>query len=106
MASLLRMPEISANTAEAILADWPLSENATFAAGDPIATVETEKAVVDVPAEADGVLLRTLIEPGKAVPVGTPLAVLGAPGEAVDDLDGLVEQMKQDAARAREILSR
>ena len=93
MATLLRMPEISANTVEAVLAEWPLSENTAFAAGDAIATVETEKAVVDVPAEADGVLLRTLIEPGKSVPVGTPLAVLGAPGEAVGDLDRLVEQL-------------
>ena len=93
MATLLRMPEISANTVEAVLAEWPLSENTAFAAGDPIATVETEKAVVDVPAEADGVLLRTLIEPGNSVPVGTPLAVLGEPGEAIDDLDGLVERL-------------
>jgi pyruvate dehydrogenase E2 component (dihydrolipoamide acetyltransferase) len=93
MASLLRMPEISANTVEAVLADWPLSVNSAFAAGDAIATVETEKAVVDVPAEFDGVLLRTLIEPGKSVSVGTPLAVLGSPGEAVEDLDVLVEEL-------------
>lgn len=93
MAILLRMPEISANTVEAVLAEWPLRENAAFAAGDAIATVETEKAVVDVPAESAGVLLRTLIEPGRSVPVGTPMAVLGAPGETVDDLDGLVEEL-------------
>jgi pyruvate dehydrogenase E2 component (dihydrolipoamide acetyltransferase) len=97
VASLLRMPEIAANTVEAVLSEWPLGENATFTAGDAIATVETEKAVVDVPAEADGVLLRTLVEPGKSVSVGTPLAVLGAPGEAVDDLDGLIEQLTGEA---------
>jgi pyruvate dehydrogenase E2 component (dihydrolipoamide acetyltransferase) len=91
------MPEIAANTVEAVLSEWPLGENATFAAGDAIATVETEKAVVDVPAETDGVLLRTLVEPGKSVSVGTPLAVLGAPGEAVDDLDGLVQQLTGEA---------
>ena len=48
MATLLRMPEISANTVEAVLSEWPLAENSEFAAGDAIATVETEKAVVDV----------------------------------------------------------
>jgi pyruvate dehydrogenase E2 component (dihydrolipoamide acetyltransferase) len=93
VASLLRMPEIAANTVEAVLSEWPLGENATFTAGDAIATVETEKAVVDVPAETDGVLLRTLVEPGKSVSVGAPLAVLGDPGEAVDDLDSLIEQL-------------
>lgn len=93
MAELLRMPEISANMVEAVVSDWPLAENATFAAGDPIATVETEKAVVDVPAESDGVLLRTLVEPGKSVTVGTPMAVLLAPGEHVDDVDALVARL-------------
>jgi pyruvate dehydrogenase E2 component (dihydrolipoamide acetyltransferase) len=91
------MPEISANTVEAVLAEWPLSENTAFTAGEAIATVETEKAVVDVPAESDGVLLRTLIEPGKSVSVGTPLAVLGAPGEAIDDLDTLVVELTGQA---------
>jgi pyruvate dehydrogenase E2 component (dihydrolipoamide acetyltransferase) len=97
VASLLRMPEIAANTVEAVLSEWPLRENATFTAGDAIATVETEKAVVDVPAEADGVLLRTLVEPGKSVSVGAPLAVLGEPGEAIDDLDSLIEQLTGEA---------
>ena len=109
MATLLRMPEISANTVEAVLSEWPLAENSEFAAGDAIATVETEKAVVDVPAVAAGVLLRTLIEPGKSVSVGTPMAVLGAPGETVDDIDALVEQLTGEplvtsaAAEPREV---
>jgi pyruvate dehydrogenase E2 component (dihydrolipoamide acetyltransferase) len=93
MATLLRMPEISANTVAAVLSEWPLAERTAFAAGDAIATVETEKAVVDVPAEADGVLLRTLVEPGKSVSVGAPMAVLAAPGEVVDDVDALVERL-------------
>lgn len=93
MATLLRMPEISANMVEAVLSEWSLAENAAFSAGDSIATVETEKAVVDVPAESDGVLLRILIEPGKSVSVGTPMAVLGDPGETVTDMDALVRRL-------------
>ena len=93
MASLLRMPAISANVVEAVLSEWPLAENSAFAEGDPIATVETDKAVVDVPAETDGVLLRTLVEPGKAVSVGTPMALLAAPGEVVVDVEALVKDL-------------
>jgi pyruvate dehydrogenase E2 component (dihydrolipoamide acetyltransferase) len=81
---------------EAVLSEWPLAENASFRAGDPIATVETDKAVVDVPAESDGVLLRTLVEPGKAVTVGAPMAVLVAPGERVDDVDALIARLTGD----------
>ncbi len=93
MASLLRMPAISANMTEAVLNEWPLAESAAFVAGDPIATVETDKAVVDVPAESDGVLLRMLIEPGGSVAVGTPMAVLAEPGEVIEDIDALVRTL-------------
>jgi pyruvate dehydrogenase E2 component (dihydrolipoamide acetyltransferase) len=93
MARLLRMPEIAANATEAVLSAWPLPDNARFAAGDAIATVETDKAVVDVPADAGGVLLRTLVEPGRSVSVGTAIAVLAEPDELVDDVDALVERL-------------
>jgi pyruvate dehydrogenase E2 component (dihydrolipoamide acetyltransferase) len=100
MARLLRMPEIAANMVEAVLSQWPLAENAHFAAGDVIATVETDKAVVDVPADADGVLLRTLVEPGKSVTVGAAMAVLAEPGEVIDDLDAVLARLTGDVGAA------
>ncbi len=54
MAELLRLPAVAANTEEAVLADWPVAENTPFPADLAIATVETEKAVVDVPAAGRG----------------------------------------------------
>jgi|1186.fasta_scaffold05672_3 pyruvate dehydrogenase E2 component (dihydrolipoamide acetyltransferase) len=87
MPELLRMPEIAASTTSAVLAGWPVSINTRFSAQDVIATVETDKAVVDVEAEADGILLRTLVTEGTEVDVGAPIAVLGRPDETVDDLD-------------------
>ncbi|MBU2670342.1 2-oxo acid dehydrogenase subunit E2 [Actinoplanes bogorensis] len=94
------MPEISANMIEAVLSEWPVAENVAFKAGDAIATVETDKAVVDVPADADGVLVRFLVEPGKAVSVGTPMAVLAAPGEVIADVDELVGRLVGGAPAA------
>ena len=97
MAELLRMPEIAANTTEAVLSSWPLAENAAFSRDDVIATVETAKAVVDVAAEADGVLLRMLVQPGAEVEVGAPIALIGAPGEQVADLDAALADLGVDA---------
>ena len=57
MPELLRMPAVAAGTTEAVLSSWSVAENATVAAHDVVATVETAKAVVDVEAEADGVVL-------------------------------------------------
>lgn len=93
MPTVLRMPEVAANATAAVLAEWLVTENAEFAAADAIATVETEKAVVDVEAEDAGVVLKTLVTPGSEVEVGAPIAVLGAPGEAVDDLDRLLAEL-------------
>lgn len=93
MASVLRMPEVAANATEAVLAEWMVTENSDFAAQATIATVETEKALVDVEAEAAGVILKTLVEAGSQVEVGSPIAVLGEVGETVADLDALLAEL-------------
>ena len=87
------MPEVAANALEAVLSDWPIPENTPFRCGDTIATVETEKAVIDVPADADGVILKTLVRAGAVVGVGAPISLLGEPGEQVGDLDALLSQL-------------
>jgi pyruvate dehydrogenase E2 component (dihydrolipoyllysine-residue acetyltransferase) len=81
---ILRMPEVAANTPEAVLASWNVERGAPYTAGTALATVETEKAAVDVEAEADGVVLRLLVDPGATVEVGAPIAVLGAVGEIAE----------------------
>jgi pyruvate dehydrogenase E2 component (dihydrolipoamide acetyltransferase) len=93
MASILRMPEVAANAVEAILQSWPVPEHTPYAAADVIATVETEKAVVDVEAEADGVILKTLVPEGAEVQVGDPIALIGAPGEKPADLDAVLTEL-------------
>jgi pyruvate dehydrogenase E2 component (dihydrolipoamide acetyltransferase) len=93
MPRVLRMPEVAANATEAVLAEWMVAEHATFAATDTIATVETEKALVDVEAEEAGVVLKTLVPAGAQVEVGAPIAVLGDPGEQVTDLAALLAEL-------------
>jgi pyruvate dehydrogenase E2 component (dihydrolipoamide acetyltransferase) len=83
---LLRMPEIAANTEQATLTHWPVPEHEPFAAADVIATIETAKAAVDIEAPSAGVILKTLVSPGTDVEVGDPLAVIGAPGETIENL--------------------
>jgi len=58
MPSLLRMPEVAANTPEATLVSWTVAENVPYSAADAIATVETAKAVVEVEAESDGIIFK------------------------------------------------
>lgn len=100
MPTVLRMPEVAANAADAVLADWLVAEHEEFAASDAIATVETEKAAVDVEAEAAGVILKALVTPGSQVEVGAPIAVLGRPGEQVDDLEAVLADLGVAAVTA------
>jgi pyruvate dehydrogenase E2 component (dihydrolipoamide acetyltransferase) len=100
MARLLRMPEVAANTLEATLSEWLLAEDAEFADGDVIATVETDKAAVEVPAEGAGVLVRTLVGPGTTVAVGAAMALIAAPGETVADVDAALAELGGTAAPA------
>jgi pyruvate dehydrogenase E2 component (dihydrolipoamide acetyltransferase) len=93
MPRLLRMPEVAAGAAEAVLAEWLVPERAEFAAADTLATVETDKAMVDVEADDAGVLLSTLVAPGAHVEVGAPIAVLGQPGEVVPDIGAVLADL-------------
>lgn len=85
MASILRMPGISADSDEATLLEWSVVSGTEIHTGDVLATVETEKANVDIESDQDAVLWRTLAEPGALVAVGSPIAVLIEVGEDVGD---------------------
>ncbi|MBW8766496.1 MAG: 2-oxo acid dehydrogenase subunit E2 [Geodermatophilales bacterium] len=84
------MPEVAAGGTEAVLHEWSVTEQAVFGAQDVLATVETDKAVVDVEAEQPGVVVKLLVAAGTSVEVGAPIAVLADPGEAVDDVDAVL----------------
>lgn len=83
MATLLRVPEVATGSTEAVLTEWLVPENVAFAAGAPLAVLETDKAAVEVEADTDAMILRRLVAGGSTVEVGTPIAVLGDAGEDV-----------------------
>jgi pyruvate dehydrogenase E2 component (dihydrolipoamide acetyltransferase) len=98
MPELLRIPEVAAGATEAVLSGWPLAENTAYSTGDVIATVETAKAAVDIEAEASGVILRRLVAEGAEVAAGEPIALIGAPGESVQDIEAALVALGAVAA--------
>jgi pyruvate dehydrogenase E2 component (dihydrolipoamide acetyltransferase) len=97
MATILRMPEVLANATEAVVSTWIVVEGAAFSTGDTLAEVETEKALVDLPAEQDGILGRILAQPGNSTEVGAPIAVLITKGETDADIDAALGSIASGA---------
>ncbi|MEN3320550.1 MAG: hypothetical protein V7643_3952 [Mycobacterium sp.] len=87
MPTVVRMPEVLANAGEGVIQAWLVSEGQEIAVGDPLAEIETEKAVVEYAAEVGGIVGRLIAEPGSTIAVGEPIAVVLAPGETDADID-------------------
>jgi pyruvate dehydrogenase E2 component (dihydrolipoamide acetyltransferase) len=77
-----RMPALGADMEAGTLVEWLKKPGDAVARGDIIAVVDTEKGAIEIEVFDDGVIDRTVVEPGQKVPVGTALAVIRAPGEA------------------------
>lgn len=86
MATKVVMEALSPTMEEGRLVEWKKKEGDKVSTGDVLADVETDKAVMELVARADGVLLKQLIREGTTVPVSSLVAVIGQPGEDVSAL--------------------
>src|SRR5689334_25175103 len=77
------MEALSPTMEEGRVVKWHKREGELVKAGDTLAEVETDKAVMDLVARADGVLRQVAAAEGQTVAVGSVVAVIAAPGEAV-----------------------
>ena len=84
MATKVHMEALSPTMEEGRLVKWTKREGETVKTGDTLAEVETDKAVMELVARADGQLIKVLVAEGTTVPVGSVVAYIGAPGEKVD----------------------
>lgn len=84
MAYVIKLPAVAADASGGTLQRWLKQEGERVSAGDVLAEVETDKAIVEITAEKDGTLGRILIEAGTAsVAVNTVLAVATEAGEGI-----------------------
>ena len=82
MATTVVMEALSPTMEEGRLVEWKKQEGEAVAVGDVIAEVETDKAVMELVARAPGTLLKHVVAAGATVPVSSPVAIIGQPGEA------------------------
>jgi len=84
MATVIRMPAVLASATEAAIQAWSVAEGQVVEVGDPLADIETEKAVVEYAAEVAGTVGKLIAQPGANLAVGEPIAIVLSAGEGAD----------------------
>lgn len=70
------MPVLGMAQDSGVVVQWLVADGQAVKEGDPLLEVETDKAVVEVPAMASGVLAHVTAGEGDEVPTGTVIAML------------------------------
>lgn len=71
--STFSLPDLGEGLQEAELVAWHVAEGDHVVADQPLVSVETEKAVVEIPSPQSGHIARLLAHPGERIKVGAPL---------------------------------
>ena len=104
MAISVVMPALEMAQDTGKLVSWRKKEGEAVAKGEILLEVETDKAVVEVEAQAEGILGGVKAQPGDVIPVGHTIAWLLGPGESVPAGDAPT-QAAADAARPASVAS-
>ncbi len=76
MRTPIKMPNLGTEATTGRIIGWLRGVGDTVAAGDVVAEVETEKALVELEAPATGTIVEITQPKGADVPVGEVLAVI------------------------------
>src|SRR2546421_5126221 len=77
------MEALSPTMEEGRVVKWHKRDGDPVKTGETLAEVETDKAVMDLVARADGVLRQVAAAEGQTVAVGSVVAIIASPGETV-----------------------
>ena len=72
----LKLSKVGMSMQEATIAKWHKAVGDSFAAGDVLYEIETEKVTQEITAAADGKLLEVLVPQGQTVEVGGVVCVV------------------------------
>src|SRR5215210_868361 len=75
------MPTLGLTMEEGTITEWLKQEGDAVNKDEPLFVVETDKAAMEVPSPASGVLQKIIAQVGVTVPVRQPIAVIAEPGQ-------------------------
>jgi sugar O-acyltransferase (sialic acid O-acetyltransferase NeuD family) len=89
LATEVVLPKLGMNTESATIVRWHKREGDVVSVGDVLADVETDKATIELEADAGGVLRKLLAGEGERIALYQAVAVLGS---ADEDISALLER--------------
>ncbi len=93
----VKVPALPESVSEATVADWHKQAGDAVSRDENLVDLETDKVVLEVPAIADGTLLKIVVEAGATVTAGDVLAILET-GAASQSLPAAVPATASPAA--------
>ncbi|MDE2340993.1 MAG: 2-oxoglutarate dehydrogenase complex dihydrolipoyllysine-residue succinyltransferase [Alphaproteobacteria bacterium] len=100
MTTEIKVPTLGESITEGTLAAWLKKPGEAVAADEPVASLETDKVAVDVPAPVAGVMGQQVVEAGATVEVGALLGTIEAGGGAVSSSTPPAARAEAAAAQA------
>ncbi|NWG40111.1 MAG: FAD-dependent oxidoreductase [Hydrogenophilaceae bacterium] len=92
----ITMPQLSDTMTEGVVVTWEKQPGDKVERGDIVATVETDKAIMDVEVFKAGYLAGPLAEVGATIPVGGALGyITDTPGDLAIEANEVVEEKAQ-----------
>lgn len=86
---IFRLPDLGEGLAEAELREWYVKAGESVIEDQPLLTVETAKALVDIPAPQTGLVQTLHAQPGETVPVNAPLVTFASANTKQRNTKGL-----------------
>ncbi len=73
---IFNLPDVGEGLSEAEIVEWHVERGDSIRAGEPMLSVETDKALVEIPAPESGVVVKLFAGSGDIVSTGKPLVQL------------------------------
>lgn len=88
------LPDLGEGLQEAEILNWHVGAGDHVSADQPIVSVETDKAVIEIPAPESGQVVKLFAAPGDIVQVGAPLLEYGT--EQAADTGAIVGELEKE----------
>ncbi|WP_435155981.1 dihydrolipoamide acetyltransferase family protein [Haladaptatus sp. DFWS20] len=89
-----KLPDVGEGVAEGELVSWLVEEGDAVSEDQPVAEVETDKAIVEIPSPVNGSVRELRAEEGEVVPVGNVIITFNVEGE--DDEESATESAESE----------